>query len=131
MIEINCLCCQRILFFKLRLKKPISDCRKYRFVWVFSLFTFTYVQLSKNRICTQNRSCRESATATGDFPTSPTNKNKNKKHIIKPKQQTNATVYSGINLFSVHYNFVLDVRQSYVHSLMRVISTPVPQKAKK
>lgn len=48
--------------------KTISDCRKYRIcLGIFSLH-FHICTLSKNRICTQNRCCRESATATGDLP---------------------------------------------------------------
>lgn len=39
--------------------------------------------------------------------------------MVKPNNINKCHNLRGINLFSVHYNFVLDVRQSYVHSLMR------------
>lgn len=55
---------------------------------------------------------------------SPTNKRKNAHG--KTKQHKQNDNLDSLNLFSVHYNFVLDVRQSYVLFLMRGASLITP-----
>lgn len=55
------------------------------------------------------------------YQETPTNKRKTNKQKKKAHGKTKHKCHNlgSVNLFSVHYNFVLDVRQSYVHSLMR------------
>lgn len=51
-----------------------------------------------------------------------------KKHMVKPNNINKCHNLRGLNLSSVHYNFVLDVRQSYVRPQMRVRTNPASQK---
>lgn len=110
------LCSQRLLFFKLQLKKTISDCRKYRFcLGIFSLHFQICTVVKEQDMYTEPKLERVQLLLE-TYKDTPTNKNK--KHVVKPNINK-CHILRGINSFSLHYNFVLRVRQSYVHSLMR------------
>lgn len=88
------------LFLKLRLKKTISDCRKYRICLGSFIFTFTYIQLSKNRVCTEDPSWVQLLLETSQ---------------ISPNTNIHGKIQQcchqhGAKLFSVHYDIVLNVR---------------------
>lgn len=92
------LCSQRLLFFKLQLKKTISDCRKYRFcLGIFSLHFHICTVVKEQDMYTELKSQRECNCYWRLTNTLPPTKEKARG---KTKQhKTNATNLRGINLF--------------------------------
>lgn len=72
------LCSQRFLFFKLQLKKTISDCRKYRFLLEHFLSSLSNMYSCQRTGYVQGTEEVKSATATGDLQRHSCDKKKNK-----------------------------------------------------
>lgn len=72
------LCFQRFLFFKLQLKKTISDCRKYRFFLGHFLSSLSNMYSCQRTGYVQGTEVVKSATATGDLQRHSCDKKNNK-----------------------------------------------------